>query len=85
MLIIQLALSCHLHVFFWPFILGGMILEEDVVEGIGEGLESLDADGQFQLTLPDGDAVPAHLGELSELFPVKVLVAGYYVPYNLYL
>ena len=34
--------------------------EEDAVEGLGEGVESLLTAVGLELTLPDGDAVPAH-------------------------
>ena len=34
--------------------------EEDAVEGLGEGVESLLAAVGLELTFPDGDAVPAH-------------------------
>ena len=37
-----------------------MVSEEDAVEGLGEGAESLLAAVGLELTFPDGDAVPAH-------------------------
>ena len=38
----------------------GVVSEEDAVEGLGEGAESLLAAVGLELTFPDGDAVPAH-------------------------
>ena len=38
----------------------GVVSEEDAVEGLGEGVESLLTAVGLELTLPAGDAVPAH-------------------------
>ena len=38
----------------------GVVGEVDAVEGLGEGVESLLTAVGLELTLPDGDAVPAH-------------------------
>jgi len=47
-----------------------------MVERESERLERLVALILFQLALPDGDAVPSHLGELLLLFTVSFLVAS---------
>jgi hypothetical protein len=54
----------------------GMVLEIDAVEGEGQRLQGLVPLIGFQFTLPNGDAMPAHLCQLPLLpyvtFPVPV-------------
>ena len=44
-------------------------------EGLLEGVEGLLLDGRFELTFPDGDAVPSESGELLEGLCVAVFVS----------
>ncbi len=44
-------------------------------EGLLEGVEGLLPDGWFELTLPNGDAVPSESGELLEGLCVAVFVS----------
>ena len=50
-------------------------MEVDLQEGLLEGVESLLLDGRFELTFPDGDAVPSESGELLEGLCVAVFVS----------
>jgi hypothetical protein len=54
----------------------GVVLQIDMVERESERLERLVTLILLQLALPDGDAVPSHLGELLLLFSVSFLVAS---------
>lgn len=42
---------------------GGVVLQVDVVEGIGEGSERGFTVGGFELAFPYGYAMPSHLGK----------------------
>lgn len=53
-----------------------MVLQIDVVERESEGFERLVTLILLQLALPDGDAVPAHAGELLLLLAVALTVAS---------
>lgn len=52
-----------------------MVLQEDVVKREGERRQRLLALAGLQLAFPDGDAMPAHLGQLLLLTLVTGLVA----------
>lgn len=54
----------------------GVVLQIDVVERESEGFERLVTLILLQLALPDGDAVPAHAGELLLLLAVALTVAS---------
>ena len=52
-----------------------VILQPDAVQRIGEAFQGLLPPLGFQLTLPDGDAVPAHLGQRLLLFNIPLLIS----------
>lgn len=54
---------------------GGVVLEVDVVEGIGKGGECLFPFVWFQLALPDDDDMPSHIGETLLFLLVTLTVA----------
>ena len=51
------------------------VFQEHVGERVGQGFESLLANFGFQLAFPNGDAVPAHGGQLLAVSFVPVPVA----------
>ena len=77
MLCFGCRLCCHGEVFGvgQTVVAYGVVGEVDAVEGLGEGVESFLAAVGFELTLPDGNAVPSHGGYLALFFDVALFVA----------
>ena len=55
-----------------------VVLQPDMIQGEGDGVQRLFALLWLQLTFPDGDAMPSHLSQLA-LF----LLIAFLVPSNL--
>ena len=71
-------LGCYQRLFLWNLVAtDAMVLQEDSVEGICQRFQCLFAHLRLQLTFPDGDAVPAHCGQLMLYLQVALLVSPY--------
>ena len=68
-----------LTVFLKVAITDGVVFKVDGIERIFQRSECLQSDGRLELTLPNDDCVPSHLGQLHQSLLIPCFVPFYFV------